>query len=283
MYKKLIFAALISCNAFAYAQDEVERIAPDRPGFGDAVGMSPVGQLQLETGVQLEQSSYDEDLIGNIFSRDISINSTLLRYGINERFEARFDYNILRNSIGVDGEEMESVVGLAPCRLGLKAHILKNKGIIPELAFISMIGFPWTATEEFRPTGIKSDWQLSFSNAITEKFSICYNLGLSWDGNSVNPQNYYALSAECYPTEKFGFYVQGRGYTQKVANLGGSDNLYYTALYSEGGIMFYPRPHIQIDLSGGALLTDHLSDNFSTNNPNYFFITAGLSWRFGDK
>ena len=281
MYKKLIFAALVSCHALSYAQDEVERIAPDRPGFGDAVGMSPVGQLQLETGVQWEQSNLGGS--NNLFIRDISLNSTLLRYGVNERFEARFDYNILRSSVGINGEELESVVGLAPCRLGLKANILKNNGIIPELAFISMIGFPWTASEAFRPDGIKSDWQLSFANAITQKFAICYNLGLNWDGNSVNPQNYYAVSAECYPTDKFGFYLQGRGFTQKAvtSNLG---NHYYTALYTEGGLMFYPRPHIQIDISGGVLVHEQMGNN---TNPlfdlNYFFLTAGLSWRFGDK
>jgi Putative MetA-pathway of phenol degradation len=283
LYKKTILATLLCANAFVYAQDEVETIAPDRPGFGDATSIVPTNQLQLETGFQFEQINFEVAPNINYFERNISLNSSLLRYGINERVEARFDYNILRSSAGSSGEEAQSVVGLAPCRLGLKANILKNKGWVPELTFIGMLGLPWTASEDFRPFSVSPDLQLSGANGVNDLLSICYNLGLSWDGSNPSPQNYYALSAEFSFSDKLGAYLQGRGSTQKVFT-GIANDIYTTNLYSEAGVMFYPKTNVQIDLSGGVLLyQDFDGTSIPLSEVGYFFVTAGLSWRFGDK
>ena len=273
----LIFFLLLT--NLVIAQDQPELIAPDRPGFGDAVSIVGQGQLQLETGFQLEQSA------NNVrFKRVISLNSTLLRYGINDRVEARFDYNLLRNSFGFTstGKEVSDFteIGLAPCRLGLKANILKNKGIIPELTFISMLGLPWATTSGFRSAGVSPDLQLSFSNGINNIMSICYNLGLNWDGSSANPQNYYAISAEFCFKDKIGTYIQARGATQKEF-IGVNNNVtYLSTFYTEAGVMFYPKYNMQIDLSGGLKVGEFRSDNIQIGNYNYFFFTAGFSYNF---
>jgi Putative MetA-pathway of phenol degradation len=285
MYRKIFLVALFTFGLAQLSQSqeptETETISPDRPGFGDAVSVMSAGKFQLETGFQWEQSNFSA-----IFNTDISLNSTLFRYGINERIEARLDYNIVRSSqrIGttfMNSEEIVSYAGLAPLRLGMKANILKNKGIVPELTFIGMLGMPWTASTNFRPNGVSPDLQLSFSNSINELLTICYNLGLSWNGNDPNPQNYYALSAEFSFNDKFGAYLQGRGSTQKIYNVNSST--YFTSLYTETGLMFYPKKHIQIDISGGLKVKELFSSSVTSLNSTYFFATAGLSWRFGDK
>lgn len=59
MTKQLIsfsFFCLFSMS-FVFSQEEVELIAPDRPGFGDAISIVPKKQLQVETGFWFDQDN----------------------------------------------------------------------------------------------------------------------------------------------------------------------------------------------------------------------------------
>ncbi len=279
MIKKILLTSLISVLSMSvlFSQSEIETIAPDRPGFGDAVSIVPKKQLQVETGFWYE---LDKNTGASPYqTQGIGINSTLFRYGLSEKIELRFDYNLWHSKESYSNSTPAvTQTGLFPCRLGMKAALTENKGLIPAITFVGMMGMPWTASKNFKPNYVSPDLQLSFANAVNDWFTICYNLGSSWDGNVPNPQHYYALSAEFAPTEKIGGYIQVHGSLQntRFANTVSTEHL----LYSEAGLMYYPLKNIQIDLSGGTKIGESNGGSISNKEHAYFFSTLGLSWRF---
>lgn len=274
----LLGLLLICSTAWLKAQDTLETIAPDRPGFGDAVSIVPFKNLQVETGFW-----YEEDKTTTVTTRGIGLNSTLLRYGISEKVELRFDYNLWQNRVTTSAEPSTSEVvetGFFPLRLGMKARLIENKSWIPTVTFIGMLGFPRVATDAFQPAYLSPDLQLSFANPVNDWLTICYNLGASWDGDNPNPENYYALSTEFSFSNKMGAYLQGHGSFQRTSEGGGKVSTTHQT-FAEAGVMYYPRANIQVDLSGGIRASEYDKEwtSFGAER-KYYFLTAGLSWRF---
>lgn len=279
MKQYYLLGLLLFCSiAWLKAQDSTETIAPDRPGFGDAVSIVPLKNLQVETGFW-----YEEDQTTTVTTRGIGLNSTLLRYGLGEKVELRFDYNLWQNRTSSraepnDAEQVET--GFFPIRFGMKANLIENKAWIPAVTFIGMLGLPQIATDVFQPAYLSPDLQLSFANPINNWLTVCYNLGTSWDGDNPNPETYYALSTEFSFSPKIGAYLQGHGSSQRGRSPGtGFSNTHQ--IFTEAGLMYYPKANIQIDLSGGIRVSEYDGDWSSYNtNRKYSFATLGLSWRF---
>lgn len=271
----LIIAFLLINTLFLFAQDTIETIAPDRPGYGDAVSIVPFKQLQIETGFWFEQ-----DKGNSLVNTGLGLNSTLFRYGLAQKIELRLDYNIWKNRTVFREQNIPDFkeTGLFPLRVGMKAALTENSGWIPSITFIGMLGLPWSATNNYRPGYLTPDLQLSFAHVVNDWLSICYNLGSSWDGHNPNPQNYYALSTEFSFSEKIGAYLQGRDSFRSLSDRGKvtTDHLFFT----EAGLVYFPKANVQIDLSSGVKVAEYASGWKSAKEHSYFFISTGLSWRF---
>lgn len=269
------FVFILFQTSLLKGQEVIETIAPDRPGYGDAVSIVPLKNLQVETGFWFEQ-----DKASPLTTSGLGLNSTLFRYGVGKNIELRLDYNLWQSRIKSSRPRTPEVseTGLFPFRVGMKGALTENSGWVPSITFIGMLGLPWSATNNFRPGYLSPDLQLSFANQVTDWLSICYNLGSSWDGDNPNPQNYYALSTEFSLSEKLGAYVQGRGSFQTTREAGKVSTEHL--LYTEAGVVFYPKPNIQIDLSSGFKVAEYATEWISINDHSYFFVSTGLSWRF---
>lgn len=275
MLKKLLFlAAFATLAPFASSQEapateEDNEIAPDRPGFGDAVGVVNPKKFQFEAGVQYD---IDKPLQG-VRNQTFTWTNMLLRLGVMQNVEARLDFNILQSQSFINDNKVSNEFGLAPFRIGMKAKFLEAKGARPAMTFIGMFGLPYTATKAFRPNYTSLDLQLSFAHPIAEWLTFCYNIGSAWDGNTPNPQNYYAASFEFRVSPKWGGYIQERGFVQRTVNVAGKYDV-FNSNGAEAGIMFYPKPNMQVDLSGK--LTFHNGSLGITPA----FVTLGFSWLF---
>jgi hypothetical protein len=245
-----------------FGQDTLGLIAPDRPGFGDAVFITPKKYLMIETGFWTENQKEVGSTLQN--TRGTALNSTLFRYGVSKKFELRFDYSLWQEKLNREA----SITGFQPARIGFKAALLENKGAIPAVTLIGMTGFPFSTSSYFRTNGINPSLELSFANSLTDWLTLCYNLGSAWDGDNKNPAYYYALSLEMAISDKFGCYFQGHGDTQKMELAGNSNQINQT--FIEGGILYFPKNYIQIDISAGR--------SIGTMN-TYSFLTCGFSIR----
>lgn len=260
-------------TGFAQNLEEGEKIASDRPGFGDAVSVLPLRDIHIETGTWFEQDRRD-----SLLTSGWGINSTLFRAGIFRKTELRMDYNLWNSRTpAVNSSE----TGLYPFRAGLKYHLVYNKGIVPAITFIGMQEFPFTASTNFRPKYPGTDLQLSFANKVNESFALCYNLGSILNFSAEAPVFYYAFAAEFTLTGKLGCYVQSHGTYQDIAEVGAATVTSRFLNHVESGLMFYPTHNMQLDLSGGFQALENTGGRYIRNKEvAWFFVSAGFSWRF---
>ena len=256
-----IFICLL-LSSYLYSQDSLGVLAPDRPGFGDAVFITPKKYLMIETGFWTENQKEVGSVIQN--TRGIGLNSTLLRYGVSKKMELRFDYSLWQEKLNNEA----FTTGFQPARVGVKLALLENKGAIPAVTFIGMTGFPFSTSKVFRTNSVNPSTELSFANPLTDWLTLCYNLGAAWDGENKNPAYYYALSLEMSLSDKLGCYIQGHGDSQKMDLPGDSNQLNQS--FVEGGIVYYPKNNMQFDISSGS----------SVGIANtYSFLTLGFCLR----
>jgi hypothetical protein len=178
--------------------------------------------------------------------------------------ELRFDYSLWQEK----SDNEAYITGFQSARIGVKAALLENNGAIPAVTFIGMTGFPFSTSKVFRAKSINPSMELSFANPLTNWLTLCYNLGVAWDGENKNPAYYYALSLEMSLFDKFGGYIQGHGDVQRMDLAGTVDQLKQS--FAEGGIVYYPKKNIQLDISTGA--------SIRTANI-YSFLTLGCCVR----
>ncbi|WP_421796522.1 transporter [Haliscomenobacter sp.] len=274
----LLGLMLLSSVAWLKAQDTTSIIASDRPMFGEAVSIVPHKSLQVETGFW-----YSEENTRVASTRGLGLNSTLLRYGIGEKVELRFDYTLWQNRVRHSEDPVSAEVvqtGFLPIRFGMKANLIENKSWIPAVTFVGMLGLPQIATDVFQPAYLSPDLQLSFANRVNNWLTISYNLGARWDGDNPNPSNYYALATKFNFSSKVGAYLQGHGTFQRTSLPAGESTIAQST-FGEAGLMFNPKPNIQIDISGGVRVSEYDTKwIFYNAERNYYFATVGLSWRF---
>lgn len=258
----LSFFSLLFLSFNMYGQDTLGVLTPDRPGFGDAVFITPKNNVMIETGYWTENQK-EAGAIHSI-KRGIGLNSTLLRYGVSKKMELRFDYSIWQEK----SDNEAYITGFQPARIGVKVALIENKGAIPAVTLIGMTGFPFSTSKVFRSKYINPSMELSFANPLTDWLTLCYNLGAAWDGENSNPAYYYALSLEMSLSDKFGCYIQGHGDSRKTDLPGDIKQLKQS--FAEGGIVFYPKKYIQLDISAGS--------SMGTAN-TYTFLTFGCCVR----
>jgi hypothetical protein len=129
--------ALSIAAANARAGDE-DSINPDRPGFAESSEVVGEGRVQLETSIQWERQRDDTE-----HSRTLS-TPTLLRIGVNEALELRFETDgrtIIHASEPGSGEHA-TTAGYADTSAGFKWRLADQKGNQPSLALLGDIQLP---------------------------------------------------------------------------------------------------------------------------------------------
>ena len=223
----LLMTLLLICIGLL---SNAQSINADRPGIATGPNVLSLYKVQIETG-----SYYASSL-------DISYNNTLLRVGILENIELRVGSNYV-NSM--------SVIGFQPLIVGLKIKLFDQDGIIPAISYMPILQLP-IAKEEFNPHTVYPDHYFLFKNDITNKLSICYNLG--WEYNGEDFIGMSGLSCNYEILKSFNIFIEG-----------------YNKLLHYGydfGITKVINNNIQLDLS-------YISTNKSVN--------VGISYLFSKK
>src|SRR5688572_12327205 len=114
MYRLLvgITVSLILNHAYAQAQD----LETDRPDQSTTPVLIPKGALQIETGFMVEKDTKESlDLINYAY------NSTLIKFGVNENFEARLALGYL--GVKQMSDQISVREGFAPVTFGIKIKL----------------------------------------------------------------------------------------------------------------------------------------------------------------
>jgi hypothetical protein len=252
---KYLLSLIVFLNIahFGFAQDKAPLVT-DRPDQTEAPILVPRGALQVETGFQIEN-----DRANGIKDREITYNTTLVKYGVNENLELRVINEYLGTDIGIGSEE-KKFSGFSPLALGVKIKMSEAKGIWPDAALIGHINLA-TGTNEYQPDNTAADFRFTFSNKLTDKLALSYNVGAEWDGEIPGATFLYTLSLAYGFSERLGGFIEGYSFFPERSK---ADNRV------DAGLTFLITPVVQWDVSAGLGLSKISPDSF---------ISTGFSFR----
>lgn len=254
--KKIILSVLLMSGiAVVQAQTEKPEIVTDRPDQTEAPVLVPRGGLQVETGFVFEKDREEDVDVTNF-----AYNTTLIKYGVNEFFELRLITEYLGENAKVAENPTSKIQGFSPLALGVKIKVADEKGFWPQTAFIGHINLR-SGSEEFIPSYTAADFRFTFAHTLSEKFSLSYNLGAEWDGESPEAAFLYTLSLGYVITDKLGVFVEGYSFFPEESKADHRIDAGFTYKFS---------PVIQWDISGGV--------GASRNAPDSF-LSTGISFR----
>jgi len=245
----------------AWAQNNTEALNSDRPDRTQGPAIVPPRTLQIETGLQ-----YQIDKSDDLPTKEYLYPETLIRIGIVKWAELRLSAEYKKENhpagMGSSDNRMVSNTGFNNIQVGTKLNFYEGKGAIPEIGFQGNITLP-VGDESFRPLHVTPEVALVFSNKITDKLDLQYNVGYGNQpgDDGYQAQAYYAGLVSLKLTDKLQGY--GEFFAQKAKDRSAENNV-------DVGLLVLLLPNLQIDVAVGAGISEAAPNNF---------ISTGLTWR----
>ncbi|HMI06817.1 MAG TPA: transporter [Flavobacterium sp.] len=246
---RFLILAMICISSKGFSQEKAqEPIATDRPDQTETPDIVPKGMFQMETGVSLEKAGRD--------SESFAIPSTLLKYGLNGRFEFRLIAEFVTDK--TDGTQIS---GLNPIVVGFKVAVCDEKGILPKTSFLGHLQLPDLASSDLKTTFYAPEFRFTMQHTLSDKIDLGYNLGAEWDGETAEPTFIYTLTTGISLSEKTGCFIEVYGFAPQKDKADHRFDCGFTYLISN---------NCMVDASGGFGITE--------NAPDYF-AAVGFSFR----
>ncbi|WP_460893075.1 transporter [Rufibacter soli] len=222
----------------------------DRPDRTESATVQALGTLQIESGFSRQISRME----GQKYT-EVLYPTTLVRWGVLDQLEVRLATDYLRTTIQ---EEKGPVTakGLTAFSIGTKIKVTEENGLLPSIAFLAHLTVP-SGSSEFRPAHVAPDFAFSLSHTLSNRFSLGYNLGYAWDGDSPEGTGFYTLSICSALSDRWGGFAEVYGEKPEQGKWGHSTDM---------GLTFLLRPNLQLDASAGIGIT--------SNAPDYFLSTG---------
>lgn len=180
-----------------------------------------------------------------------SLPSTLFRYGLFKDVELQLNAPLIKEQFYVNDNLVYNTNRFTYIQMGSSVNLWNQRNVIPEAAFMAKIIIPVQKEEQFNKVG--AIIAFNFSNSISDKFSLNYNIGFARSYDNSN-QGYYDINLVYDLNQKIHFFIEdfsnfdaklvnshtinlGGGYAinknmcfdMSIAN-GLNDNLFYTSL-----------------------------------------------------
>jgi Putative MetA-pathway of phenol degradation len=210
----------LGINPHLCAQTELNELTVDRPGIAESPFTVSPGTFQFETGFD-----YFSRYNGDIYYLPVM----LFRTGLSNSAELRITE---RQIIDYTGEE--SIKGFSPLNVGVKVHIIKQNGWIPETDILTNLVIPM-GSSSLQPN---------------------YNIGYLWYGIDQGDIFTASFCFNYLPTNRIGCFLE---YYTFSASWPGEQGM-------DGGMTYLLRHNLQLDMSGGISRQD--------GHTNFFLSTG---------
>jgi len=230
---------------------KLEQIQSDRPGRTSSASLTPKGYFQMEHGFSIEDT--DPGFIYTYPSSD-------WKYGVNENFEIRLHTQF--ESIQLDPNP--DVRGFLPIAAGFKSKLTDQHGVLPKIAFIGEMTFPGVVDKDFETTYFAPSLILTFEHHVSDAFTIAYDGGAVWDGETGEPNFLYSLEPSLNIAHRLGLFAEVYGSTPQRED--GE-----LELRVDAGLTFLVGNDFLLDISAGQGITKAAVERF---------VEFGFSYRF---
>ncbi len=257
-------AAQVTASGSAPAGSNIDLINPDRPGIADGSAVIGRGKIQLEAGVQRESRGRDTG------DEHTSFVPTLLRMGLSDRWEVRFESNTLTRIDSSNATVVpDGTAGFAPVSLGVKFHIQDSAGLRqPSLGMIIRV-FPASGSASFATTQLTGDLRLAADWDLTPRISLNPNVGLAVyqdERGGRFASGLFAMTLNYFNSAKTINPFLDVGVQTLETSGGGASSIV------DGGLAYLPGRNWQIDVSAGK--------GVRGRTPPNLFVSLGISVRF---
>jgi hypothetical protein len=237
--------------------DSTGSIKADRPTQGLSPSNVKKGFFQIESGIIfVDRKDKTQEW------EKWSIGTTKLRYGVFDDFEVSVESSYEAwNSENIEDEAVSTSEGLGPVSAAFKVRIADEKGIRPQMAISGSITFRHLGEEEFTPTYSYPVGLFLATHTLSERWSLAYNFGFSYNGE--NPDGFFIY------TGSLGYQI-----SQKIWSFaevyGNFDNGDHPNHRLDGGFTYLIANNLQVDVTAGWGLDDVVKR---------FMLNAGFAWR----
>ena len=255
--KRLFSILLLSVSLSLSAQGDPPDLITDRPDQTESASIVPRNSLQVETGFMVENDEND------LFStQTLTYNTTLIRFGLLDNLEVRAGmyYSSVTSSLNGSNFSTTYNAGVSPLYAGFKLKVTDESGWRPQVAFLGGMVFPFTAGENVKPDHSGATMRFAFAHTLSDRFSVGYNLGAEWNGESAIPGYFYSAALGIGILDKLGAFIETYGL---IPENGPAEHLL------DAGFTYLVVPVLQLDVSGGIGISDAAIANF---------ISFGLSY-----
>jgi hypothetical protein len=253
MNKHCLLIGIAVSLMLTHACAQGQYIDTDRPGQANASVLVPRGALQIEMGMGVEKDDTQKQACINYV-----YNNSILRFGVNENFEARLALGYL--GVKQFSDQIPVRKGFAPIAIGVKIKLADQHSVWPQAALITNVTLK-TGTAEFKPPFTCTDVTLALSRSFGSKLSLTINSGVKWNGDSPEGVWLYALSVGYNLTDKLASFVESYGFFPEAHQ---ADHR------ADFGITYKILPRLQFDASGGIGISE---------NSKKIFVSTGASFR----
>ncbi len=241
---------------------QAQNIYTDRPTQTTASAIVPAGAFQIETGFYL--SEFEANIPGNFISglkfQNISLNNTLLRFGLSEKVELRFYQEMVKGRFVSDGVvTQDNPVSFAPTFFGLKYNILKGHPNWPDVGVLANIG---GGVFDNTGNGLQSEIRLLIDGNLPGEVSLSSNIGLAFSNGFDDNSSLYTIVVSKALNSKLAAFVEAYGFFYSI---GPTDHS------MDAGLTYLLSSSTQIDFYGGT--------GFTSGSANVL-VGFGFSKRF---
>lgn len=245
----IVLLVLMMMVGLCRAQEELPVLSADRPGFTWGAEVLPLHKVSWENGFSFESTPEG--------AHSMTLNSTILRYGIFENMELRVgtDFLLFNN-----GQAMEPTFAVAPLTIGTKLKVYESSSWLPSIGLLAEFQSPHIGSKELLPSHLAPSMYVLFENIINEWFWLCYNAGLEWDGETAAPQTFLSFTLGFNMTDNVGAFLETYNYLHPEG-----EHQYMT----EFGLTWMVSRRLQLDIE-----CDLDFQQFG----KYYAIGGGVAW-----
>lgn len=237
--------------------DTPGELVTDRPDQTESAAVVAPGFFQLEAGGLFTRV----DEVGDDSIDVLEGPGTLARIGVGSRTELRLGWAGLVE-VDANGE----TDGVADAELGAKVSLRTGETGGPAMALLAGVSLP-VGDDEFTSDRYDPSFRLAVEHDLAERVSLGYNLGMAWSsevtGGGPGRRAVRETFSRFVYTAALGFALSPRlGAFAEVFGEEPVDAPGSSDVSVDGGFTYRVRPNLQLDLFGGAGLTDDAADWF---------------------